>query len=178
MKTCFLLVTWLTAKMDREKTACRGRKWACRCKYARECVLWSEEVGVCHVPLLPSGVFGPTCITQLYHRSSVDLTPCKSVFIKLSSEPNINLNVPGFWEYKYLTNTSRSYRVCILKRRTDLKRSDLSVIYDPLRQRCFHHPLLSYLPLNSPFPFSPPLSLLPPLPLLALLASIENQWGN
>lgn len=36
-----------------------------------------------------------------------------------------------------------------------MKRGDLSVISNPLRQKCFYHPLLFYLPLNSLLPSSP-----------------------
>lgn len=44
--------------------------------------------------------------------------------------------------------------VCILKRRSDLKRSHLSIISSPLHQRCFYHPFLFYLH-SSPFPSLP-----------------------
>lgn len=39
MKPCCLLVAQLAGKMDGQKAACRGRKWACRCMYTCECVL-------------------------------------------------------------------------------------------------------------------------------------------
>lgn len=79
MKTCFSLVTWLAGKIDGQKTACRGRKWACRCMYACECVLWSKEVSICHVLCFPQVWFAWPVILSCVHLSNTKaLPPCRS----------------------------------------------------------------------------------------------------
>lgn len=138
--------------MDRGVPVGEGSRLVGVCMHV-PCVLWSRSVFVMCLCCPQVWLVWPVSI------SSVALPPCRNlVLIKFTQETLTK-------ECKSLSNISGVYcfiplsicSVCILKRRTDLKRGDLSVISNPLHQRCFSTSF-SYLPPNSPvrsLPLSP-----------------------
>lgn len=88
---------------------------------------------------------------------------------------NVSHNVPAVKNINVISSASFFIPVsierflfsffCILKSGAVLKHGDLSVISEPLHQKCFYRSFLCYHPLNTPPPLTPPLlsPLLPPL---------------